>query len=202
MSSLLWGGANVIDKVDGKRIGNDVNTYLVAMWKAVQAGWVPPSNISEDEYRDIKQNKDRYPPELVAFVGFGCSHSGKWFQAYAWDKTNRNYADESARNVLKQRPGIQGVVFTSVNYDEIDIPPNSIIYCDPPYANTTKYKDGLDHEKFWEWCRQKVREGHQVFVSEYSAPDDFRCVWSSKESAVLGRNTKKATERLFVWSGQ
>lgn len=36
------GGANMIDKVEGNRIGNDIHSYLIALHKAIQLGWKPP----------------------------------------------------------------------------------------------------------------------------------------------------------------
>ena len=59
----------------------------------------------------------------------------------------------------------------------------------------------INHSEFWDWCREKVEEGHIVFVSEYNAPDDFECIWS-KEVTVSGNNIHKEkltnTEKLFV----
>ena len=83
---------------------------------------------------------------------------------------------------------------------EIEIPSNSIIYCDPPYASTTKYKDDFDHDKFWIWCEQKVKEGHSVYVSEYNAPNNWNCIWEKEITSSLTQDTgsKKATEKLFT----
>ena len=36
------GGANMIDKVDGNRIGADFNEYLISLWQELQKGWIPP----------------------------------------------------------------------------------------------------------------------------------------------------------------
>ena len=95
------GGANMIDKVDGDRIGNDINTYLISMWKALQNGWKMPEFVTEEQYKDLQQNKDKRDPELVAFVGFNTSYGGKWFGGYARGKNNngllRNYTDEGRR---------------------------------------------------------------------------------------------------------
>ena len=54
------GGANMIDKVDGNRIGADINEYLIEMWKAVSSGWMPPEHIDEKQYYDIRDNKEKY----------------------------------------------------------------------------------------------------------------------------------------------
>lgn len=55
------GGCNVIDKVEGNRIALDSNDYLIALWKVIQAGWTPPSIVSEKTYNHVKQNKEKYP---------------------------------------------------------------------------------------------------------------------------------------------
>ena len=81
----------------------------------------------------------------------------------------------------------------------LKIPPNSLIYCDPPYQGTTNYKNAFNHEEFWEWCRNKTKEGHTVFISEYNAPRDFMCLWEKEIVSSLTKNTgsKKGVEKLF-----
>ena len=119
----------------------------------------------------------------------------------------RDYQEEAFANVKKQTTGIRGIKFTASSYLDLDIPPQSTIYCDPPYAGTTKYKDDFDSDKFWQWCREKCKEGHQVFVSEYNAPDDFVCAWQQEVKSSLSANgkgggTKISTEKLFVHNSQ
>jgi len=92
-------------------------------------------------------------------------------------------------------------VFLKVSeYYTVDIPSNSLIYCDPPYNNTTKYINSFNHKDFWKWCRIMAKNGHTVFVSEYNAPNDFECVWQKEIVSSLTKNTgsKKAVERLFM----
>jgi len=89
----------------------------------------------------------------------------------------------------------------------LKIPKNSIIYCDPPYENTTKYKDSFDHAEFWRWCRDKAADGHKVFISEYTAPKDFKCVWSKSAKSSLSANgecggSKSSIEKLFIHESQ
>ena len=197
------GGCNMIDKVGGDRIGNDINYYLIEMWKALQKGWEMPDNITEQEYQNIRQNKDEYPPELVGFVGFNTTYGGKWFGGYARGKNSkgkpRNYTDECKRNIQKQLPLLLNVEFTNMTYWKMDIPTYSLIYCDPPYQGTTNYKaKNFNHKEFWQWCRNKENDGHIVFVSEYQAPDDFECVWSKTISCQLAKKNKDRIERLFT----
>lgn len=200
------GGFNIIDKAGGNRIANDINFYLIELFKAIQQGWQPPDNVSEEEYLEIKNNHQMYKPYLVGFIGFGCSYSGKWFGGYARGNASngnpRNYCMESKNNILNQFKGIQGIEIYNTDYTKIPIPENSIIYCDPPYEGTTKYKDEFDHKRFWKWCEQKTLEGHKVFVSEYNAPNNWQCIWSKEVHNTLVKDTgsKSGIEKLFILS--
>ena len=109
------GACNLIDKVNGNRIGSDVNPYIIALYKALQTGWTPPSSVTKEEYQNIKANKELYPAELVAFVGYGCSFGGKWFNGYAACAKGINYADQSKRSVLKQMENMNNVRLESCN---------------------------------------------------------------------------------------
>jgi DNA adenine methylase len=201
------GGCNMLDKVDGNRIGNDSNEYIISIFKAMDRGWTPPETVSKEEYAFVRDNKDSLPKELVGYVGICCSYSGKWFGGYA-GKTNtregvRDYQDEARRALLRQHAYLRGVLWSSGDYSTLDIPPKSIVYCDPPYANTTGYKDSFDSESFWEWCRRMSKIGHQVYVSEYTAPGDFKCVWEKTVKSSLSANgvaggSKESVECLFV----
>ena len=105
---------------------------------------------------------------------------------------------------MKQLPNIIDLKYVCCDYNDIEIPENSIIYCDPPYQNTDKtYKEKqFDHDKFWEWCRIKSKEGHTVFISEYNAPDDFECVWEKEMTNTHPNQKKKSVEKLFKYKKQ
>ena len=167
----FMGSGQVISRVQGRRIGSDINENLIEMFKALQEGWMPPSKVTEEEYNHIKNNKGFYPKHLVCFVGIACSFGAKYFGGYARDKQGlRNFAKEAQGALMRLRPKLQGLEVYNCQYYDLDIPRNSIIYCDPPYINTTGYGFSFDHHEFYQWCRDKVREGHKVFISEYDAP--------------------------------
>lgn len=199
------GGANMIDKVDEPRIGSDVNPFLITLLNSVANGWQAPSSLSELEYSSLKNDQNINDP-LVGFAGFGCSFGGKFFGGYARGKNStggwRNYAAETKRNLEKQASSLRGILFICSSYKELVIPKNSIIYCDPPYAGTTKYATGgFDHAAFWQWCDEQVESGHTVFVSEYSAPDHWECVWEKSVTANFDSGRVEAsarTEKLFT----
>lgn len=204
----FMGGCNIIDKVDGKRIGNDLNKYIVALYKALQCGWIPPDFISEEFYNDIKNNLNNYDNHLIGFVGFGCSFGGKFFGGYARggfnsDGSPRMYSRESKNNLIKQSKLLKDVDFYNYNYCELKIPDNSIIYCDIPYKNTTKYNkiDDFNYDKFYNWCIKMKDIGHEIFVSEYDMPDYFKCVWEMDiNNSIPSNKTKsiKRKEKLFI----
>lgn len=199
------GGSNVIDKVRGNRLASDNNKYLIELYHKLQNGYKPIDFISREDYYDIKFNKEKYPMEIVALCGILASYNGNWFRAYGgYSETktgkDRNYYKEGVNNLMKQLPNILDIEYVCCEYDELAIPENSIIYCDPPYQNVDKtYKEKqFNHDKFWEWCRTKVSEGHIVFVSEYNAPDDFEVIWEKELQKTHPNQKKKSTEKLFV----
>ena len=131
----MVGGANIIDKVEGNRLGSDFNEYLTEMWLALTDGWTPKEHYTKDEYIDIKNNKENYPKYLVGYVGVNCSYSGKWFGGYAGVTQTkggvRDYQKEAFKNVTKQLKNLRDVIFKYSDYKNLTIPDNSIIYCDP-----------------------------------------------------------------------
>lgn len=199
------GGANIIDKVDGNRIGADKNEYMIALLKKLQSGWKPPKNITKEEYTHLKENRELYEKHEVGYYGTQLVFGSVWFGSYRRDNTGkREYDVEAYNNVMKQQPNLLGIDFICCDYKDLVIPPNSLIYCDPPYKGSRPYigDNKIQHDEFWEWYRSKVKEGHQVFISEYNAPDDFECVWMKEiVSSGNGITDKKlrATEKLFVF---
>jgi DNA adenine methylase len=183
----------VVSKIDPHRlrIANDKHPYLIAMWKALQEGWVPPDVVTEDDYKRIKQ--DTSDPALHGFVGFGLSYSGKWWGGYCRNSVGFDYTGAAKRGCIRKANSLVDVVFTNQDYTDVQLPDNSVIYCDIPYKDTTHYCKSLvgvfDHEEFWQWCKQKVADGHTVFVSEYlcNVPDDAEIVWT-RESRKAIRN--------------
>lgn len=192
------GGANMIDKVKGPRIGNDSHLELIEMWKALTSGWVPPTHISKEEYYSVKKCPDSHPPALVAFVGFLCSFGGKWWGGYASNSKGDNYAERASRNLVKQAALLQDVAWSAGSYLDLDIPSQSLIYCDPPYEGTTGYASKFNHVEFWAWVRGMQSRGHDCFVSEYSAPSDFKCLLEMQHFTKMNKNQDQVRiERLF-----
>jgi DNA adenine methylase len=203
------GGANMIDKVDGNRIGSDFNCSVVDALIFIRDCTTPLSNIEYTEYdynnaanlaRKGKTLSGVDSYALIAF-SFGAKWIGGWSRGKNSKGEQRDYVSEQYRASEKQKPLLQGIKLKSCSYSSIEIPNESIIYCDPPYAGTTKYRDELDYGLFWQWCRDMSKKGHEVFISEYNAPNDFECLWQKEiQSGLNTDTTKKAVEKLFKYN--
>lgn len=201
------GGLGTMDKVKGNRIASDKNKYLIAMWKGLQNGKTRPSEISKELYDKARTEYNNgtnieFTDFMIGWIGWMASFNGRFFDGgYSGTTEKRNYVDEQIRNTEKQIDLLSGIDFQFGSYDEIKIPDNSIIYCDIPYENTKQYatSKNFDYSKFWDWCREMKSKGHTIFVSEYKAPDDFKCVWSkSVTNSMHTNNTTKPVEKLFT----
>jgi len=195
------GGANIIDKVEGNRIGADINNYVIDALIAIRdcISDLPKTNkhFNEDDYKSLRKTDDY---KYKGYAGFAFSYGGKWLGGWSRDSVNkRDYVNESYKNAIRQSKFLKGVKFVNESYLDLQIPDNSLIYCDPPYHGTTKYKDDFNHVIFWEWCREKTKDGHIVFISEYNAPIDFECVFEKEIPSSLTNDTgsKMAVEKLF-----
>lgn len=200
--SLFCGTCSIESKIEGfdNIICNDNHEYLIELLKGVQNGYDLPEIITEEQYKYIREHKDE-DKILTGFVGFGCSFGGKWFGGYARNKTNTNYALQSKKSLLKDMKNLMTAKFTCQDYRDLIIPNNSIIYADPPYNNTTGYgKDKFNSDEFWEYMRI-ISKNNKVFISEQTAPSDFKCVWEKEFTRTLDVNKDnqfKVTEKLFT----
>ena len=148
-----------------------------------------------------------YDDFTIGWVGFMASYNGRFFDGgySGHDVNGRDYISENIRNVLAQLKNLYYSEFVFSEYQNLKLPKNSIVYCDPPYQYTKQYSTSrnFNHDLFWVWVRQKVLEGHKVFVSEYQAPSDFVCVWSKEiNNTMHQKNTHKPVEKLFVFVDQ
>ena len=201
------GGCNSLCKVDGSRIGCDVNPYLISMWKMLTGfNVVRPVYISKALYDDVRASYNRsdgkYSQWYTGWVGFMASYNGRFFDGgySGHDVNGRDYIAENIKNTLSQVPLLKGVEFYARPYDEVTYQ-DCVIYCDPPYQGTKQYSvsRNFDYPRFWSWVRRMSRY-NQVFVSEYSAPDDFECVWKKQVTNSLNSKiTKRPVERLFKY---
>lgn len=191
------GGGNVIDKVPGMRIGADINRHAIEALISIRdhIDELPKSNqeFTKEDYEKIRQGAYY---KYKSYAGFSFSYGAGWLNSWSRNNINTDYVARAYRHALKQNAGMQGVELINESYLNLQIPANSLIYCDPPYLNTAGYNTNFNHDEFWDWCRQKAQESHIVFVSEYTAPDGIECIYERLHDNKL--NDTKVLEKLFL----
>lgn len=189
---------------------NDINPYLISMFNAVKNGWIPPDDLTEDQWTQIKQNKDVHNP-LTAFAGFGCSYGGDWFNCFARDnQTNRNFAAEAKRSIENDRPYLEQFNYSSYDYKNYPLPKEpTLVYCDIPYYSTRKSsylkenKIEFDYKEFYSWCELNKAKGHTIIVSEYynnirATQYNYNIIWSKCSTAHMNNIGGSGTKTIEV----
>lgn len=167
-----------------------------------------PDTITKEEYDAVRTNPDIYPNWYVGLVGFCASYNGKWFGGYANGVktkigTVRNYTDEAIKNLKKQAPKLKDTMFICGDFRKLCVD-NMVIYADPPYRDTTKYAvDNFPYDEFYFWCKDMVKRGNIVLVSEYWMPEDgFECIWSGELKCTLDKSSRSnKVEKLYLCKG-
>ena len=123
----------------------------------------------------------------------GCNFSIEYFESLS--RLNRlNRLATAFSEEEKHR-----LTIGSVDFAEVEIPSDSVIYCDPPYRGTSSYSKAkhFNHERFFEWA---LRQTVPVYVSEYAMPEEFVEVaaWQKRCTMKSASNSLRTTEKLFV----
>ena len=133
-------------------------------------------------------------------------HSNK--DAQSLQRLERLQSLQSLQNLeslesLERLQSLERLRVTSLSYDEIDIPPDAVVYCDPPYhaCNKELYEGTarFDHNAFYDWCVD-VSKTNPIFISEYSIEDDRFEVVAEKQKITSMSPVKSfnVTERLYT----
>ena len=92
---------------------------------------------------------------------------------------------------------LERLYISGKSYNEVEILPNSVVYCDPPYIGTRGYCVEFDHEQFYEWLRNT---NFPVYISEYTMPSDFAIVASIDKIAYFSPTNSRTVkqENLYI----
>lgn len=193
------GGGNVLTRVpaeQGPRMANDYNKYMVALLNALgNDNFLPPVYLERKHREAIEASPDVavpwvcnelnvHPVHWLALVGHtagSITFGSMWWNTYMGENDiGRTKQRQAYDACVRDAPLLKGVEFHTGSYDDLVIPPDSIVYCDPPYADTAGYLsdgafiDGDEYrwrsDTFWKWANARVDDGHQLFVSEYRGP--------------------------------
>ena len=100
---------------------------------------------------------------------------------------------------LQSLERLQSLESYQVDYTEVKIPENAVVYCDIPYKGTSDYGNSFDYEKFYEWfCSLKC----PAFLSEYNAPFTLVAEYPKRKkkgnpSTMKDNSMGSVTERLY-----
>ena len=135
-------------------------------------------------------------------VGFCSTFGAKYFGGYAKNCKNGD-SRYAIKNLLKQRNNLKNINFQHKDFREIKNISGYVIYCDPPYKDTTKYSTkNFPYEEFYNWC-EEMSKNNIVLISEYNMPDNFKCIWQKESKVTFDSNRKvsdkknKRIEKLF-----
>lgn len=191
---------------DLKYLGGDTNESVVMMWKAAQKGWKPPNTCSERIY-----DKLRYDPKPSAEKGFCChqfSFGGIYCGGYACKYGKAKDASSTVNRIVDISQELYDIKLYVGEYDIFTGLKGYVIYCDPPYEGTTcQYKSEersvktFNSNRFWIWA-EYMSKNNLVIVSEYKAPNSFKCILNQKHYGQHNRSGDKykftGNEKLFV----
>ena len=177
---------------------------LIILWKEVQQNTFKKPNMTEKLWLKLKESRN--PSALRAYAGFGCSFSGVWFSTYEQKYIKHLGSEQAYESLMKIRPFIKNIKFSHKDYKKYSRKLEKggyLIYCDPPYANSSlKHKASsydFNHEEFWNIMRLWRKCGNIVVISERSAPRDFKCIWKKEVTNLEpGREKSKYIDKLFI----
>ena len=206
----MCGSCSIIEQIKcDNRVASDVNDELIALLQYAKSDIelsIAPENCTFEHYADVRENRKRgtnkYSKEYTALIGYCASYGGRYYDGgYGRDKTGkRNIYAERVKNLKEDCKLLQNIDIRCCDYKDFADYKNCLFYFDPPYRNTKQYsKQSIDYDEFYDFLR-KLSENNIVLVSEYSMPDDFKCIWQ-KERKVLQKSDRitgeKAVEKLF-----
>jgi len=98
---------------------------------------------------------------------------------------------------LERLEQLQRLEFYTIDYHDVPIKENSIIYCDIPYKNTASYDSSFNHDEFFSWVE---KSHHPIFISEYYINKPFlKYVYScSKLSRLSPKGRDKKDEKIYA----
>lgn len=146
---------------------------------------------SDGSSKDIKSNNKEYKRLYSQWLGSRVKHKR------LYDLEHLAILENLER--LQNLEGLQRLEGLQMDYRDVQIPSNAVVYADPPYkrTNCTGYKCDFDHESFEKWLSEVP---FMVVISEYEAPSGCKEVASIKKQSSMGTGNKGGTEteKLFV----
>ena len=121
---------------------------------------------SDGSRADIVKHEQAYKEK---YIKWWLSHQG-YSEAVSMGRLQSLESLERLER-LERLESLGSLQVTRKSYDEVELPADACIYCDPPYRGTAAtYCEGFDFGKFDDFLRNADQPIH---VSEYTMPEDF-----------------------------
>ncbi len=181
-------------------LATDQHESLIKMWKAAQNNFSFPNHVSEVTHYYYKNC--RKSSALRAYVGFGASWGGAYFNKYIKGRISP-YTKRKVEEIGKL---VKHVRFENKGYDEVKGIKNYVIYCDPPYEDCSGTSDFTDDNKsrihfncaaFWQWA-ELMSKDNLVIVSNYKAPLKWKPIYKRELRFYTDHGGYHRNEFLFI----
>lgn len=98
---------------------------------------------------------------------------------------------------LERLQWLQSIETIKMDYRQVVIPYDSVVYADPPYKGRKSYSVKFDSDLFFDWCRN---QNFPIYISEYDAPKDFKAVFEiNKINSLCATKNFTNKEKLFLY---
>lgn len=191
----MWSACAMIKRFPRRHfILNDSNPYLMCFWREAIKGWDPPV-VDEKTYNKYKKRR-RVDDPMTGYVGFALSFAGKFFGGFARDGSGkRDYAVEVSASTMEKIRLLRdaNVELSCIDYKEVNVPCESMVYLDPPYVKRTKQSSvtSFDYEKYLEWAEDTSKVAN-VVASSFTNERGWPVIHDWGDTVVRHLNSKGA----------
>lgn len=98
---------------------------------------------------------------------------------------------------LQQRERLERLEFSTLDYRLLNIGPEDIVYCDPPYIGTSKDYGGFDDDAFQSWLAKCPAK--QIYISEYTQLPHTEVALNLGKKQSLQAKGKRPDELLLKY---
>ena len=193
------------------KIINDKEPLIMEFHKHIASGGKIELEY-EDYYEDLepiynefkKGNYGVTPPGVVGYVAYQCSFGGMKFQTFAREKLEKgrktDYFKGGLSSLLKKQ-NYKNTKILNLDFRDVQIPKNSLIYCDPPYKSTNGYSVEFDNV-FFENYINELSKDNIVIISEYSKLENTDIYYSFEFTRGMrsGENKENVTVKELLLS--
>ena len=185
----------------------DIDRYLVNQMAGHYFGksqWYLPTKEAYEKLQEILPLEKPYTE--ISKIILGGKYKLQRLQSLQSLESLQRLQSLQSLERLQSLENLSDILETSqMSYKDFKLPKadECVIYCDIPYKGTQRYShDGekleFDYEAFYQWVRDKSKQGYKIYISEYQMPSDFAEVLTIDTNSRLNdKAPKKVKEKLF-----